>query len=99
MISISPDVRKIKRDAFQQLSRRWQHLKQTKKKVFNSPFREKGFWHEEWGENEKKKTGSRKSVKRKWRLWLLQFNDGVGGAGRLLVSLSTVTVNLVVYLG
>ena len=46
----------------------------------------------------KKKTGSRKSVKRKWRLFFQSY-DRLDGAGRLLVSPSPVKVNLVVYLG
>ena len=52
---------------------------------------------EEWGENEKK-SGSRKSMKRNWLLFFIHY-DHVGGAGRPLVSLSHVKVNLVVYLG
>ena len=52
---------------------------------------------EEWGENEKKKTGSRKSVKRKWQLFFQSY-DRFDGAGRL-VSPSPVNVNLVFHLG
>ena len=45
MISISPNLMKIHGDG--------KHLKQNKKKAFNSPFRKTGIWLEEWGENEK----------------------------------------------
>ena len=56
-----------------------------------------GSWHladEEWGKNEKK-TGSRKSVRKENRGCFLYSHDRVGGAGRLLVSLSPVNVQLV----
>ena len=48
---------------------------------------------EEWGKNEKKDWDEGK-LKR-----VVLYDDRVGGAGRLLVSLPPVKVNLVVYLG
>ena len=103
MISNSPDAMKVQKSfSSANVNVDGKHLKQIKKKVFNSPFRKRRFsmWPMKNGVKMKKRTGSRNSLKRKW---CYCSYDHVGGAGRLLgrllVSLWPVKVNLVVYLG
>ena len=92
MISISPDVRKVQKNCFTaNVIVDSRHLKQIKMKVSNGPFRKRGIimWlmKTEWGGNEKKKPGSTKSVKRKWRPFSYSYCCvHVGGAGTACVS-------------
>ena len=51
----------------------------------------------EWGETEKK-TESRKHQKARWRLFRV-VHESVGSAGKFVVPLSPIIVNLIDYLG
>ena len=85
MISISPDVRKVQKSCFTANANvDGKHLKQIKMKVLNTPLRKRGFSIRlmKSGVEMKKKTGSTKSVKRKWRPFSYSYGcvDGAGTA-------------------
>ena len=76
MISISQDVRKVQKSCFSaNVNVDGKHLKQIKKKEFNIPFKKRGFgtWPMNNGVKFKKKTASRKFLKREWRLFFIQL--------------------------
>ena len=89
MISIFPDVRKVKNSCFlANVNVDGRDLNQIQKKVFNSQFRKRGFgmWPMKNGVKWKKKLGRGSRFKENGDCFSYSY-DRIGGAGRLLMSL------------
>ena len=101
MISISSDVRKVQKSCYSaNVNVDGKHLKQIKK-IIQQSIQTTGLWHvadEEIGQKWKKRLGRGSRWKENGGYFSYSY-DRVGGAGRFLVSLSPVKVNIVAYLG